>query len=92
MASSHPVLSFYYLFYVMLMGGRDALPSSVVPWLPRVFVLHQLRVLRCQFQSCSNCEVQPNYFPTTTANHEFIVQPRRGTTRWTHALQMYICC
>ena len=35
-------------------------------------------------QSCSNCEAQHAYCPTTTANHEFSVQPCRGAAQWTY--------
>ena len=40
-----------------------------------------VRAPRYEFQSCSNCEVQQAYGPTTTANHVFFVQPCRGAAR-----------
>ena len=43
-----------------------------------------------QFPSCSNCEVQQSYRPSTTANQEFIVQPCRGATL-TGLLLLLLC-
>ena len=45
-------------------------------------------VPRYQFQSCSNCEVQHSYSPTTTANHQFCVWPCRGAA---YRLWISIC-
>ena len=38
-------------------------------------------VPRESIQSCSNCEVQQFYVPTTTANHKFIACPAGGLPR-----------
>ena len=40
-----------------------------------------VRVPRESIQSCSNCEVQQSYVPTTTTNHKFIVLPCNGAAQ-----------